>query len=618
MKSQRTSENGNIREVLCLFLFVLSVFFFFSCGDDGFNTAFKSESGDSFPSPGNSGVLSASYLNSLSFVINWQKASDDNTPSSKLQYRVFASSTAFSSYSEAVSSADELTAGWTLDISSLQCTVPSGRNYQWCNVFVRDENDNVAAYAGAVPVLFTDRAPEPGGGGSISVTSSQPLNVSLTFEKGSDNQTPQSLLRYRAYYSTARENIDTFEHADSLGIQLTGGWVYDISNVQSAIASGGTFWFNVFVMDDLGFINAYTPVQGSVGINTAPAVPLNSQLTAVLNADYTESLSWIKADDDYTQSAMLRYRVFLSTVNTGMSYADYFDVSGNALVYELTLGWTSDISSALTPVLNRSTVYYCNVFVCDSDGLISAYPTCIITVPSSMLTPGNTGQIFLSDGNATTNLTLSWTAASDDFTAQSKLQYRVFSATSASAFPADSLPVTNFSSAEATSGWTENITKTIVPLTLLTSSSSLLYYNVYVKNYDGTIKAYNPVYNAAAPQPGNSGIISAVSQGAKKVRLSWTAASDSSTPQSGLLYCIYSSEVSDLYDAPTVLSSYQSAVAGASGLAATAVLEMDWTADITAFTPKMSKNATYYFNVFVKDPGENYSAYVPVSAVTGD
>jgi hypothetical protein len=830
MKKKSTSAMFKVGRVVFPFLFVFAVCFFSSCGSDDFKSSFEKESGNNPPSPGNNGILSAFYSNIIIFNVQWQKANDDSTPSSKLQYRVFASTSIFSSYNDALLLADELTPGWTLDISSLQVTIPAGSGYQWCNVFVRDENNNITAYTGVAPVSYNNTPPAAGGGGNITITSPLPLNVTLVFEKGTDLQTPQTLLQYRAYYSLARENVDTFEHASSLGTEITAGWIVNVASIQATLSAGGTFWFNVFVMDDMGLLSAYTPKQGTVsaktppvipagglsftssssnitvsfpratdpdgetpqpqlqyrvfcstssaalgtstppvssstvweitsgwisdwssstllsvtatglsqgttyyfnvyvrdydlmisaygatayntitvvpptpggsgaltlvrnrdsvnvawqaatssvtpryrvyysttadniatytaaetshnGIeitngwtsgltqitanslarntlyyfnvfvigeedsvsayttgsvtlpaNVAPVLPANPLPTSAINTGFTASIGWSKSSDDYTQTELLQYRVFCSTANTGTTYANYFDANGNALVQEITLGWTADISSAVTQVLNRNVTYYCNVFVRDSDGLISSYTTCVIAVPTSVLTPGSAGHLSLSSGY------LTWTAAVDEFTPQNKLQYRVFSSTSATAMLADTLPSTGTS--EITSGWTENITSIV-------AGSSTQYYNVYVRNLDGTIKAYSQfVYNA--PQPGNNGTITAVPKAAKKVDLSWTAATDSVTPQSALQYCIYSSEVVSTgeYSALDTVSTYSNAVAGASAISPTAVLEMPWTANIIAFTPKMLKNSTYYFNVFVQDADGNISPYVPVSATT--
>ncbi|HEY1405408.1 MAG TPA: hypothetical protein VF857_02255, partial [Spirochaetota bacterium] len=130
---------------------VVFVVFIVGCGQDKFKDTFKKEKGGNFPSPGNSGIISASYNDPSILDIRWQSASDDITSPDRLQYRIFASASVFASYAEGEASADELTAGWTLGISSLQVRVVSGAVYNWCNVFVRDDDGNISAYKGSIP-----------------------------------------------------------------------------------------------------------------------------------------------------------------------------------------------------------------------------------------------------------------------------------------------------------------------------------------------------------------------------------------------------------------------------------------------------------------------------------
>jgi hypothetical protein len=851
MKKKATSIIRICGSCVCPYFYILMMFVFLACGNDGFKSAFQKESGSNPPIPGNSGIISSSYITLTTFDVRWQQASDDTTAASNLQYRVFCAPTHFNSYDEAAATATELTSGWTLGITSLQVTIAAGSGFQWCNVYVRDENGIISAYNGVVPTPYSNTAPVAGGGGSLSVVSSLPLQATITYDKATDLQTPQTSLQYRAYYSADASNVDTFAHASASATLITVGWVFDTAAIQAILPSGGTYWFNVFVMDDQGLITAYTPAQCTVNLKTAPAIPANglsftsssstitvswpkasdpdgdtpqnqlqyrvfystssaalnstslptdplavevtlgwttdwssstalslsvggltqgttyyfnvyvrdydlmissygvigyntnavvpptpggsgilvltrnrdsvniawqaaspiattryrvyystsnnittydmaenlhngievtngwtaslfqinanaltknttyyfnvfvisdenavsaytsasinlpantspvltsvAPVSSVFNTNFTETISWTKASDDYTPVESLQYRVFFSTVNNGTAYSNFVNSSGIVLVNELSIGWTSDVSAVVTPVLNRNTTYYCNIFVRDSDGLITAYPTAVIAVPASILIPGNSGHIDLISNSSTGYYYLVWTAAVDDFTSQTDLQYRVFCSTSATAMLTDALP-SGTNVGEVTYGWTQNLTSAYLtlamPVTTTVSSSVIvvpvvttLYYNVYVRNSDGTIKAYSQYTYTPVPVPGSAGVLTATPKAAKKVDLLWTKATDVQTPQSSLLYRVYSSQASDVYSAYNTVATYSAAVAGvASGIA---VLQADWTTDINSIELNMGvKDITFYFNVFVMDGDGNISPYVPASATT--
>jgi hypothetical protein len=829
-------------------LVIICLIFFAACGQDRFKEAIDGETGKTPPSPGNSGVISASYTDSTVFDVRWQSASDETTSPGKLQYRVFASSNVFSSYEDALDVADELTMGWTLGISSIQTRIVSGTMYNWCNVYVRDDNGNIAAYNGVIPTPYANTPPVVGGGGNISISGSFPLGTALTWAKGSDLQTPVTSLRYRVYYGTTDTSVGTFANATAPGnTQVTPDWVYDISSIQADFVSGGVYWVNVFVMDGGGLISAYAPIQVTVspktppvvngylpfsalqstitvnwteatdpdgetpqnqlqyrvfcstsasalngatppatgasvweittgwttdwtnsgtlsltasglnqgttyyfnvyvrdldqmisaygvtwyntttillptpgnggaltlkrnrdsvniswtgatstsatiqyrvyrsssnniatyeqaetnhngieitngwtsaitqidanalpknttwyfnvfvtdsngGIaayvtnnmvlppNSAPVLPV-SGVTSLLNTNFTATLSWPKATDDYTQQEFLQYRIFYSTTNIGNTYSNYVDGSDVAIVPEVTLGWTSDIETAVTPVLSRNTTYYIKVFVRDFEGLISPYSVHQRNVPVSNCVPGNGGHIDLLLNGSTWNLV--WTAAKDDLTPPASLQYRVFCSTSSTVLIPDAIP-SGADVYELTYGWTSDLVR--IPVTLVfpgDPTAGVFYYNVYVRNADGNIKAYSQyTYNNAFPIPGNGGTITAEQQGSKKIGLSWTKATDGQTAQSSLVYCVYSSEVdpTGTYSALNNVTTYANAVAAASGISPTAKLETTggWITDIDELVCKMNKNSTYYFNVFVRDSDGNISAYKPVQQSSPD
>jgi hypothetical protein len=485
MKTEMTSLLRKMKKELFLLFVVVSVVFISSCGDDGFKDAINGENGGSSPSPGNSGVVSASYSLPTILDVHWESARDDLTSSSELQYRIFASTTVFSSYNEALSDGVELTGGWTLGLSSLSAYIPSATVYGWCNVFVRDEDGNITAYNGTVPISSANTPPSPGGSGHITGSSTLPLIADLSWTKASDAETPVASLRYRVFYGASPSDVNTFAHAEASGTEITSGWVNDIALIQATLPSGGNWWFNVFVMDGGGLVEGYVQERVTVlppSANTPPSPGGTGHITGSSTVPLIADLSWTKASDAETPVASLRYRVFYGASPSDVNTFAHAEASG----IEITSGWVNDIAS-IQATLPSGGDWWFNVFVMDGGGLVEGYVQERVTVlPPSANTPpspGGTGHIT---GSSTLPLIadLSWRRASDAETPVASLRYRVFYGAS----PSD---VNTFAHAEAsgieiTSGWVNDIA--MIQATL--PSGGDWWFNVFVMDGGGLVERY--------------------------------------------------------------------------------------------------------------------------------
>lgn len=111
------------------------------------------------PVPGNSGILSAweNEINFHNFNLRWVSATDTETAERNLQYMVYyCKNDNIQSYSEAQSNCKKATPGWVLDISQFRIRNLEESVEYYVNVFVRDGDGMVSAYAGT---SVTTKAP---------------------------------------------------------------------------------------------------------------------------------------------------------------------------------------------------------------------------------------------------------------------------------------------------------------------------------------------------------------------------------------------------------------------------------------------------------------------------
>lgn len=122
--------------------------------------------------------------------------------------------------------------------------------------------------------------------------------------------------------------------------------------------------------------------------------------------------------------------------------------------------------------------------------------------------------------------------------------------------------------------------------------------------FDSIITEENSFNNVEdLPIPGNSGVISAASITDEGLQLSWSKATDSSTPQAEIEYRVFHSESNNIAT-PADAESNGTPIG-------------DWAKDATSISVTGLNNAmTYYFNVIVRASGGRKATYSTVMAVT--
>ena len=219
--------------------------------------------------------------------------------------------------------------------------------------------------------------------------------------------------------------------------------------------------------------------------------------------------------------------------------------------------------------------------------------------------PGGDGILIISN-YTDTSVTLSWTKATDDVTAQSSLEYRVYYAYA-------DLAGGNIEDIEANGTevgeWEADIEeKTVTGL----AAATIHYFVVLVRDGAGNTAAYLgaagiPGFGGELPpMPGNGGTVAIEDSDGGSVTLSWTKATDDVTAREDLEYVVYVSTVD--FTALTVFDP--------NDLEGTAFGE--WEADIdTKTVTDLDPETVYWFVVLVRDEAGLTAPYLPVSQTTG-
>ena len=190
--------------------------------------------------------------------------------------------------------------------------------------------------------------------------------------------------------------------------------------VSNGVAVGNSYTLFVTCSDEKG--NTFpTGPQNERAITVADTLP-PSQITnlAAGSANFTSLLlTWSPSDDGAggTTAGNMRYKVFSST-NTPVSTA------GSPLTTVLN-GGTSYLHTGLTP----ATTYYYKVVAMDASSneatASNEATSTTLTDTTSPVFGGSSASVVINTVG-TSNITLSWTAATDDVTAVASLAYRVY------------------------------------------------------------------------------------------------------------------------------------------------------------------------------------------------
>ncbi|WP_240422197.1 fibronectin type III domain-containing protein, partial [Paenibacillus periandrae] len=204
-------------------------------------------------------------------------------------------------------------------------------------------------------------------------------------------------------------------------------------------------------------------------------------------------------------------------------------------------------------------------------------------------------------GITDTEVTLSWTKATDNVSAPSALQYQVYRSSSNNLNTVANIEANG----TALGSYTADIgTYSVTGL----MESTTYYFNVIAKDEAGNKTAYTmkQVVTSDITAPAVSdGTISMAGITATEVTLNWTKATDTVSATSALQYQVYRSSSNNLNTVANIEAN------------GTAV--GSYTTDIGTYSVTgLTESTTYYFNVIVKDEAGNKTAYTMKQVVTSD
>lgn len=551
-------------------------------------TATTSASDSTAPTPGNSGTLATSGVTASQATVSWTAATDDVTAASSLEYKVVRALATVDVDTVAEADAATTVQNWTANITSATTTgLSAGTTYAF-QVLVRDAAGNKAIYTAHTRATSNDTtAPTPGNSGTLATSGVTGSQVTLSWTAATDNGTAQASLEYKVVRASATTAIDTVAEADAA--TTVTDWTANITTTNATGLSGSTTYaFQVLVRDLAGQMAIYTATTATT-LDAAPTVGGSGVVTVTQISGIQTQISWTAATDDITAQTALEYKIVYAAALTSI------DTIAEADAATIVTDWTADITSTSLNQGGSATLAY-NVLVRDAAGNKVLYAGGLIdnTAP----TAGGGGTISVGTVTGTT-VALSWTAATDNLTAQSSLEYKIVRGSATTAIDT----VAEADAATIVTDWTANLTSTTA-----TGLSGITTYAFQVLVRDGS--SYKAIYTATtattadgtAPTAGGSGTLSATPS-QSKVGLVWTAATDNITSAASLQYKVVRASATTAIDTVAECD------------AATTVT--DWTTNITnATVTSLNMGTAYAFNVIVRDAGGNEAIYTPISVTT--
>jgi len=539
-------------------------------------------------------ALQFTDVSETSMTLSWTPGFGYNTTKEELEYLVY-----YSLSNNIETAAQCLINGtpvgsFTANITTKEITGLTPSTPYYMNVLIKQNDGKMNHYYMIWNTTNIDDPPIPGGEAVISDTVIGTTQVNLGWFYGLDDRTVQDNLEYLVYYSTSN-NISTVTECEANGIPV-GSYTPNIDTIEvTGLTANTNYYFNVLIKDGAGNKSAYNLVNDTTDIDYPPTPGGSGEIQTAAAGTTQINLSWTYSNDDVTAQADLQYLGYYST-SDNISTVDSCEANGTPIGT-----FAANINSAQVTNLTPNTNYYFNVVVKDVAGNMSVYnmanDTTEIDYPP---TPGGSG-VISSNFTGTSQVNLSWDYATDDYSPQAHLKYLVYYSNTNNIFTVsrcetNGTPVGSF---------TENMnSKSVNGL----ASGTTWYFNVVVKDIPG----YKSVYQMAGfttlitddpPVAGNSGIIEVGTVTTSEVPLSWTKATDNASLQANLLYLVYYSTVDNL---GTVADCENNGTAF--GVFANDIA--------TQTVTSLAQDTRYYFNIVVKDEGNNKTCYQTCNATT--
>lgn len=214
-------------------------------------------------------------------------------------------------------------------------------------------------------------------------------------------------------------------------------------------------------------------------------------------------------------------------------------------------------------------------------------------------TPGNGGAVAVGALTGST-VSLSWTGGTDNVSFPEDLEYRAFYSTSNNIGDAASAQANG----TAPLDWATGIETVTVPELL---AGTTYFFTVLLRDQSGLTAAYGVVSatttaDAEAPLVDDPNL-STGSVGLDRFDVTWTAARDGVTAQTGLQY--------------RVVTSTADNIGGLDEALANGSVSLDWTTNVTTHQVSgLNQKTRYWVNVLVRDAAGNMSAYHSEDAFT--
>jgi chitodextrinase len=522
-------------------------------GNEDANTVERSARTADVTPPAFAGVGAVEAVAGGALDVSWPPARDNADAPPEIRYRVYVA-TSPRAQDFARPTAESAPGETRLRVSGLQDATPY-------HVVVRavDRSGNEDANTVERSVVTRDGLP-PLFAGAAGATAG-PSSVTLAWSPATDNVTPPSEIVYLVYSAQApgAQNFSAPSY-----VTPPGATSYSVGSLRVST----TYYFVVRARDRDGNVDgnsvqvqATTPPQADRRAPTFAGAE-----TAAAEGPSAIRVGWSAAADDVTPAAQISYLVYAASSSGGQSFG------GTPQVVTLPGALSATVSG-----LAASTSYYFVVRARDAAGNVdgNVREVSARTLGDSLppVFSGASSATALSDGE----VSLSWSAASDDTTLPEGIAYLVYQAASSGA---QSFASPSFTTA---AGATSYRVSGLSPATAY-------YYVVRARdaagNVDANLREVSATTLADATPPAFAGLSAAAPEPEGSVLLSWAAATDNVTPSAQIVYLVFqaSSPGGQNFGSPTLVTAPGATSQRVTGL---------------------QPGATYYFVVRARDAAGN-------------
>jgi sugar lactone lactonase YvrE len=291
------------------------------------------------PSPGNSGVISITQVDTNSLTVTWGTATDEVTPDADIEYKAVQSQSDNIAGVNSANANGSTVLDWSADTTEITVTgLNSGTQYYY-NVLTRDTDGNVASYVmQSVETASADTgphpddlgAPAPGNSGVLTITQVDTSSLTITWGTATDEVTPSAEIEYKVVQSQS-DNIAGVNSANANG-SIVLDWSADTTEVAvTGLNSDTQYFYNVLTRDTDGNVASY--VMQSVETASADTGP--KMVQKLFWSDFeTQEIYSINTDSTDLDTVISNSNYILS----GFNYLTFHEASQQLFIAERTTG----------------------------------------------------------------------------------------------------------------------------------------------------------------------------------------------------------------------------------------------------------------------------------------